>query len=438
MKFRSRSLAALAALLLLLTTAIPLSLAGANGPATLVVDDDGEATATDCKAVGMAFDSIQLAVDAASPGDIIKVCPGTYNESVTVGKFVRLRGAQAGVFAERCGDRGPESTVTNGDDGAFRLEADRIVLNGFRIANNTGPGITTSADFSGYHIRSNKIENNAGGLDLASAGPIRSYINRNCFDDNNVGLGNGGIAGDGIASERFTRNVNINNNGFRSHANNALDLTESGEASPTSRNVSIVRNTSIDNARLIRIDDARGILLLANRASGSGQSDRAQVLIGDDDGATAINLIGNRIAVADADDAILIGSDGDDVLVYSNILSDASDDGIDVLAETPGAVVVRNNRVTNTGDNGIELGDSAAQNHIVLNVASGSADLDCRDESTGEDTAGTANNWRANTGATSDPPGLCRPPAATATASGARASGGDASVDHPGEDDWQP
>ncbi len=51
---------------------------------TLVVDDDGQGTATNCSAGAPAFSSIQAAVNAAAPGDTIFICPGTYNEQVVV------------------------------------------------------------------------------------------------------------------------------------------------------------------------------------------------------------------------------------------------------------------------------------------------------------------------------------------------------------------
>lgn len=53
--------------------------------ATLVVDDDGLASATDCNALTPADSpTIQGAVSAASAGDTILVCPGLYDEQVTI------------------------------------------------------------------------------------------------------------------------------------------------------------------------------------------------------------------------------------------------------------------------------------------------------------------------------------------------------------------
>ena len=53
---------------------------------TLVVDDDK----VQCPTAG--YSTIQSAVDAASPGSTIHVCPGTYAEQVTITKPVQIYG----------------------------------------------------------------------------------------------------------------------------------------------------------------------------------------------------------------------------------------------------------------------------------------------------------------------------------------------------------
>lgn len=66
-------------------------------PRTLVVDDDGQASATDCDATAAAYTSINAAIADANPGDTIHVCPGTFSERVNVTKSLTLTGAQSGV-----------------------------------------------------------------------------------------------------------------------------------------------------------------------------------------------------------------------------------------------------------------------------------------------------------------------------------------------------
>src|SRR5688572_7521613 len=52
---------------------------------TLRVDNN---PADDCQGT---FPSIQMAVTAASPGDTVKVCPGTYNEQVRITEKDKLK-----------------------------------------------------------------------------------------------------------------------------------------------------------------------------------------------------------------------------------------------------------------------------------------------------------------------------------------------------------
>ncbi len=58
--------------------------------ATLVVDDDSQCP-------GAGFTTIQGAVDAAAPGDRIRICPGTYGEQIGITKPLRIIGDSAVV-----------------------------------------------------------------------------------------------------------------------------------------------------------------------------------------------------------------------------------------------------------------------------------------------------------------------------------------------------
>jgi pectin methylesterase-like acyl-CoA thioesterase len=70
--------------------------------ATLLVDADGQASPTDCNGFGSAFTTIQAAVNAASPGDTIYICPGVYNEQIRVTKSgLTIRGSGAGLTVLR-------------------------------------------------------------------------------------------------------------------------------------------------------------------------------------------------------------------------------------------------------------------------------------------------------------------------------------------------
>src|SRR5437870_3563179 len=120
-----------------------VSFIGAQGTvaqaATLVVDDDGMASPTDCNATTPAFTTIGAAVAAANPGDTIKVCPGLYpgvfigtNASNVVLNNLTLLGAQAGVDARTRPFLPDPTTQSIIDDpcGPVQIAANNVTLDG--------------------------------------------------------------------------------------------------------------------------------------------------------------------------------------------------------------------------------------------------------------------------------------------------------------------
>src|SRR2546423_6793655 len=202
--------------------------------ATLTV---GNATSGSCI---HTFTTIQSAVTAANPGDTIQVCPGTYNELVSVGKTLTILGAQSGVDARtRTVPVTSESVVSNGD-GDFQIEADNVVIDGFTIQGVTNDpnvvghglvaGIWTNPGFSGtsggHQIRNNIIQNNIIGIELDNVGTFQTKVERNLIQNNNAsgpdgGTGidtNFGLANAVIDSNKFLGNIN---GGMRSHLGGA-------------------------------------------------------------------------------------------------------------------------------------------------------------------------------------------------------------------------
>src|SRR5215207_6443862 len=70
--------------------------AAASEPRTWVVDRDG----VECG--NAEFTSIQAAVDAAQPGDLIRVCPDLYTETVVVDKPLTLKADADAIAAFDC------------------------------------------------------------------------------------------------------------------------------------------------------------------------------------------------------------------------------------------------------------------------------------------------------------------------------------------------
>ncbi|NYT01336.1 MAG: protein kinase, partial [Methanosarcinales archaeon] len=79
---------------------------------------------------GQGYRSIQEAIDAAGPGDIIVVASGTYPGSLDVDKTVILRGVDSGAGRPVVDGEGNGSAVT--------IMADGVVLEGFSICNAVG------------------------------------------------------------------------------------------------------------------------------------------------------------------------------------------------------------------------------------------------------------------------------------------------------------
>src|SRR5436309_3112083 len=166
--------------------------------ATIMVDSDGAATPTNCAggAPGSAFLTIQGGVNAASPGDTVKVCgePTPYAGATVATHSVKLVGVN-----------NPVVQAANTSSNAFTLNADKVTVKGFEIQNSAA-AIFTSQNHSGYQILHNNMHDNAIGIYLQSNGTFHSLIAHNNIHDQNVALPGGG---NGIDNETPASNVTI-------------------------------------------------------------------------------------------------------------------------------------------------------------------------------------------------------------------------------------
>jgi Right handed beta helix region len=182
--------------ILCVLAAFALVFAAADGaatePATLVVDGDGVQCAS------ADFSSIQAAVDAAQPGDLIRVCPDLYSESVVVDKPLTLRADPDAVEAIDCFQPTLPELPTDqqaildpageGFSIAFKLEADDVELAGF-VVQGASVGIDASDSFSGYRVHHNLLRlNTLFASDFGSEGTRQSRADHNCIRENQFGL----------------------------------------------------------------------------------------------------------------------------------------------------------------------------------------------------------------------------------------------------------
>lgn len=166
---------------------------------------------------GLNYCTIQAAVDAASPNDVIEVDAGVYNEAlIMINKPLTIKGANAGISAGRYpGIRGPESIIngrirTLGVNGNFILDGFTINI----IANGTR---ALDIAVSGTATIKNNITNGAGYTGFAIGGIFSGNINSIFLVEDNSfnNFAQYGVALDGgIPTGSIIRGNLINNNGF--------------------------------------------------------------------------------------------------------------------------------------------------------------------------------------------------------------------------------
>jgi hypothetical protein len=384
-----------------------------------VVDDDSMGVAGDCDSTTSTFGTIPAAVTAATAGDTIVVCPGNYTDQVVVDRALTIQGAQAGKTGTACKIRsGGESRVFGvggtGGTGAFWLQADDVIVDGFLIENNQGPGVQTTSNHSGFVIRNNVIRSNVIGVNLVAnpAGTVTpSVVTKNCIANNNA---SGASQGNGIYGDAGTRRAMIVGNTFRHHVNSGITLI----AGPGPvKNVTIDGNLSVNDRTFLLLIGAKATRAQLNtvrdNASGFGDAGSAIYVGGGSDfggnGSDAITLRRNTIN-SDHFAGIAVRGNSDDVLIVGNTVRGTTR-GIDVNSTEVRSSTIRSNVIRNVGEFGLFLRAGTTLNLLEKNTVSGSGTADCQDDSTGSGTAGTANVWRrSNVGTTDDPNGICTAP----------------------------
>jgi len=289
MRNRIRQALSITALLTLIGLATPT----AAMAATLQVDDDK------VQCPGAAYTTIQDAVNAASPGDTIDVCAGTYPEPaggpLTINKPLTLEGAQAGVDARS--RAGAESVIT--DFQGTSVAASGVVIDGFTVQDSilaafTGYGIWMNPGTSGTQLLNNIIQNNIAGVGLANGGSPQAVIKHNLFRNNTLP---GGATGSGIYTDEFVggpivRNVLIEENDFRQHSGSGGAINISNTAFP-----------------------AGGVFDLDVNSNGFDANSRAFVLFNTHDSTFDDNTVTNSTFIGSADVRLF---DGNSDLLFTN------------------------------------------------------------------------------------------------------------------------
>src|SRR4051794_41363270 len=138
-----------------------------------------------CPNGGCEYPTIQAAVDAADPGDTIRLRDGTYYEQVTVpaGKDELIfRGAQAGVPGDGTGDRGPESVLAGGVGTARRVLSSRVTVDGLTVY-GSNVGVWSDTRTSGLQVVNSRFSADGNSVIPDSDGASPTTIRHNAFLD---------------------------------------------------------------------------------------------------------------------------------------------------------------------------------------------------------------------------------------------------------------
>ena len=419
---------------------------------TFTVDDDGPTGPKD-------FNTIQEAVDAAfanGPGrDTIKVKPGTYHENVLVNTTVTIQGSGTPVVDP------VDDGVLGAPVSGFDLQANDIVIKGFRIGDFDGDttatggdgsvGITTSSLFSGYKIQNNEIENNVIGIYLNTYNgnaAKETQVKDNDIERNNVGIGVLPAAGNGIYSDQGARRVKISGNEFEGHENEDIIFVGGGAPTPALQTqLTIQHNRLIDSSGIffigvtnstvqsntIRRSFANAIELAGaninvtiknNNLDHVGQDGFNGIYLHDEHGfgANINNLIQGNDVLYDGLTGIRVRDSNNNVvrgnLIIGSIGFDLSDEnwgnGIDL--QNGDSNTIEKNTLKLNARHGL-FADVDSEGNLIKNnfsflngqsVPYGIEAFDYKDESVGAGTAGTANFYQNNKGRYDSPDGLIR------------------------------
>ncbi|WP_165439962.1 right-handed parallel beta-helix repeat-containing protein [Micromonospora kangleipakensis] len=379
-------LAALAAVLV-----VPSSAEAAEpASSTLVVDRDG------VQCGNAEYISIQAAVDAAQPGDRIKVCPDLYAESVTVDKPLTLFGDPDAVDAVDCFQPTP-SQLDDADSArqviidpagggftiALALRADDIEVAGI-VVQGASVGVDASDRFSGYRIHHNLIRlNSLFGVDFGSAGPRQTRADHSCLRENRYGLvseldDDSLWASPPVADERSEWNQRDVRNARVDHNLTFRNVTGIDLAGPGHHDqLTIDHNVSREDGAGIALQNSNGSAILENDVARASSS---SIQIG---GATSDLTIDSNIVVNGRIGIIFTANGFNDrfrqtshrVQVTRNTVRGMTFSGINAnpgTAQEPGDLhdsTVADNISTDNGRDGIVLFAGNSGNEVRGNVS---------------------------------------------------------------------
>ncbi|MBW9221435.1 right-handed parallel beta-helix repeat-containing protein [Methanothermococcus sp. SCGC AD-155-C09] len=188
------------------------------------------------------YKTIQEAIDAANPGNVIFVRDGVYYENLVIDKSITLRS-----------ENGPENCIIDGNNSGdvIVINADGVTIEGFTVRGDYWPDTGIKVKSNNNTIKNNNISNNWRGIDLDKSS--NNSITNNNISDNYYGINmdkssNNRITNNDILDNHYSiyldesSNNSITNNNISKNNDDSIRLYKSNNNSIVDNNVSNNRN----------------------------------------------------------------------------------------------------------------------------------------------------------------------------------------------------
>jgi hypothetical protein len=332
----------------------------------LVDDDKAQCPKAD-------FTSIQAAVNAASPGDKVNVCPGEYEEQVRVSNKdgIELNSTRTWQAVIKF------PVVTTPPNALVHIQnSDDVEVNGFTITGPfhtsgcVAPALTSQGVFvdnsDDAEIRGNHVTK------IKNANPALY----GCQDGIAVLVGRGSVNSVGSADLKF--------NLIDDYQKGGVVVDNAGSEGDVSFN-------AVEAA-----EDVQSIVAPNGIQVSRGATGKVDHNVVSENKYTPQTTVGSGILLFQA----AAGTRIEHNKVFDN------DVGVNLFDQDQ-ALFAHNSSDKNTFD-GLFADEDSRDNLFKENSAFDNGEFDCDDVSTGTGTAGTANRWIGNRGETDNPDGICR------------------------------
>jgi hypothetical protein len=397
---RPSRLAACAAASLLLVGLLAAPVAAST---VHTVDDDGLAGPGGCAGAATVPSTIQAALDAAEPGDTIRVCPGVYTEQLRVAtRGVTVRAIQPWKAVVRP----PEGPLAGSPPNLVTITADGVTLQWLRLqAATTGDCVRLGAV---VRVGSTAQDALLRSLRIGAAGDGDAQFGPCGFQ---AGIR---VVGSGQARVGTTMVRNFQTQGIVSGPAARVDIATSSIRFDH-RGTTCVSGPACLR-RVADVAERDGVVIEGAGSIRGSTVVGASAVVPDSIAQLDTGIVIRTSGVASgnlvkgASTAILLEGAG---RVVQNVIEQEGG-GIAGITVTGQGGLIRENLQADAIVWGIGATTTSSDNRFVRNVAYDNETVDCRDETGTTAPAGVSNpiknTWIGNVGHSDDPDGICQPP----------------------------